>query len=83
MVPDEERDLSRYHNNQESKPQDSKSSKNSSSKFEEIMKELDEGLRLRDLEDKKEEEKMRKRFEEIHLEYKNTLKKIRSKYPNF
>ena len=83
IIPDEERDLSRYRrsnsNNQESKPQDSKPSVDSS--IEEFKNEIDEVVRQFRKDNEEADLRMRKAFEEADKVYENTTRSIRTKYP--
>lgn len=79
IIPNEERDLSRYRSNQ---AESSKSSFNNSSKIEEFKNEIDEVVQQFRLDNAKSELRMRKAFEEADRKYEDTTRSVRSKYPD-
>ncbi len=78
IIPNEERDLSRYRrsnsNNQESKP-------SVDSSVEEYKREIDEMVRQFKSENREADLRMQKAFEEADKVYENTTRSIHTKYP--
>lgn len=81
IIPNEKRDLSRYHRSSQVSQESSKSSSNNSSKIEEFKNEIDEVVRQFQLDNAESELRTRKAFEEADRKYEDATRSVRSKYP--
>ena len=81
IIPNEERDLSRYHRSN-SNIQQEEYNNNSSSKIEEFKNEIDELVRQFRKDNEEADLEMRKAFEETDRKYEDATRSIRSKYPD-
>ena len=81
IIPNDKRDLTRYHRSNQTSQESSKLS-NNSSKIEEFKNEIDEVVRQFQLDNVESELRMRKAFEEADRKYEEATRSVRSKYPD-
>lgn len=82
IIPNEERDLSRYRHSSQASQESSKLSFNNSSKIEEFKNEINEVVQQFRLDNAESELRMKKEFEEADRKYEDATRSVRSKYPN-